>query len=571
MSFKNEKIVETKSCQKCQTSFSITDKDLEFYDKVSPIFGWEKMSIPTPILCPECRNQRRLSFWNERNLYKRECDATGKSIISIYSPDKVQKVYNQDIWWSDNWDAMDYGRNFDFSRSFFEQYKELYQEVPSMHLYVDANENSDYVNWTGWAKNLYMCFSSDHSQDSFYSGNFYYWKDSSDCLYCYGLENSYECVDCRDSNGLYYSQNCSNCDSSYFLLDCVGSSYCFASYGLRNAKYMIFNQQYTQSEYVKKITEYLSLNWESKQQLLDQIKNHLSQAGHKFYNGENNENSNGDFIINCKNAKDCFDCLDVEDSKYSYSVKWWKDLYDIFKWGHFWEKSYECFWVGENISNLLFCNCVWGNISDSLYSSYCVSTCKNLFGCVWLRNKQYCILNKQYTQDEYEKIVPKIIEKMREDQEWWEFFPAHLSPFGYNETVGNEYFPLRKGEAEEQWFNWSEYSSPFPKVDKTILASQLPDDIKNIPDDILNWAIECEVTKKPFRIIPQELKFYRKHNLPIPKRHPDQRHLDRMAMRNPRKLFERACYKCSIQMQTTYSPERPERVYCEDCYNAEVY
>ena len=107
-------------------------------------------------------------------MYKRECDATGKSIISIYSPDKVQKVYSQDIWWSDSLDAMDYGRDFDFSRSFFEQYKELYQEVPSMHLYVDANENSDYVNWTGWAKNLYMCFSSDHSQDSFYSGNFYY-------------------------------------------------------------------------------------------------------------------------------------------------------------------------------------------------------------------------------------------------------------------------------------------------------------------------------------------------------------------------------------------------------------
>jgi Zn ribbon nucleic-acid-binding protein len=59
-------------------------------------------------LCPECRQQRRLSFRNERNLYKRDCDATGKSIISIYSPDKPYKVYNQDFWWSDNWDAMDY-------------------------------------------------------------------------------------------------------------------------------------------------------------------------------------------------------------------------------------------------------------------------------------------------------------------------------------------------------------------------------------------------------------------------------------------------------------------------------
>jgi len=78
-------------------------------------------------------------------------------------------------------------------------------------------------------------------------------------------------------------------------------------------------------------------------------------------------------------------------------------------------------------------------------------------------------------------------------------------------------------------------------VDKIIPASKLPENIADIPDDILNWAIECEITKKPFRIIKEELAFYRKHNLPIPRRHPDQRHLDRMSLRNPRKLFARIC------------------------------
>ena len=107
-------------------------------------------------------------------------------------------------------------------------------------------------------------------------------------------------------------------------------------------------------------------------------------------------------------------------------------------------------------------------------------------------------------------------------------------------------------------------------MEKIIPASKLPEDISKIPDDILNWAIECEVTGKPFRIIPQELEFYRKHHLPIPRRHPDQRHLDRMKMRNPRKLFERKCDKCGEDMITTYSPERPERVYCEACYEREV-
>jgi hypothetical protein len=34
----SEKIVETKTCKHCNISFEITDKDLEFYEKVSPIF-----------------------------------------------------------------------------------------------------------------------------------------------------------------------------------------------------------------------------------------------------------------------------------------------------------------------------------------------------------------------------------------------------------------------------------------------------------------------------------------------------------------------------------------------------
>ena len=160
---------------------------------------------------------------------------------------------------------------------------------------------------------------------------------------------------------------------------------------------------------------------------------------------------------------------------------------------------------------------------------------------------------------------------MKSTGEWGEFFPSSISPFGYNETAAIEYFPLSREEAlKDGWFLWSDYEPPFPKVEKVIPASKLPDSIEDVPDDILNWAIECEVTGKPFRIIKQELEFYRKHGLPIPRRHPDQRHLDRMALRNPRKLFERACDKCGTPMITTYAPDRKESVYCEECYRKEV-
>ena len=134
---------------------------------------------------------------------------------------------------------------------------------------------------------------------------------------------------------------------------------------------------------------------------------------------------------------------------------------------------------------------------------------------------------------------------MMKTGEWGEFFPSSLSPFGYNETVAQEYYPLTKTEALTGGrFNWSDYESPFPQVEKVIPGAKIPKSITEVPDDILKWAIECEVSGRPFRIIKQELEFYRKHHLPIPHHHPDIRHEDRMKLRNARKLWERKCDKC---------------------------
>ena len=175
---------------------------------------------------------------------------------------------------------------------------------------------------------------------------------------------------------------------------------------------------------------------------------------------------------------------------------------------------------------------------------YCIDChhSEYLFGCIGLRNKQYCILNVQYTKEEYEQLVAKIIKRMEVDKQRGEFFPSFLSPFGYNETVAKEYFPLTKETASKQGFNRSDYETPFPQVEKTLEADDLPL-IQDVTEDILQQAILCERTRKPFRIIKQELEFYRKYELPLPTKHPDQRYQERIAMRNPRKLWKRTCAK----------------------------
>jgi len=221
---------------------------------------------------------------------------------------------------------------------------------------------------------------------------------------------------------------------------------------------------------------------------------------------------------------------------------------------------------GDGTNNLEYC--------DSCPSS------SNLFGCIGLRSKQYCILNKQYTKEQYEELVPKIIKHMNDMPyidskgriyKYGEFFPYEMSPFGYNETMAGYFFPLSKNEAKEKGYNWKDKIEN--KYTITKKAEELADDIKDIDDSILNEVIECSVTKKAFKITPLELQFYRRMNIPIPRVHQDERYIKRLVLRNPMKLWHRSCMKegCNNEFETSYAPERPEIIYCEQCYQKEVY
>jgi hypothetical protein len=618
-----EKVVETKICKHCWVSFDITNKDTEFYEKISPVFqrpvsleetglkewvfknlwNWKiKYQIPSPTLCPDCRQQRRLSFRNERNLYKRKCDLTKKDIISIYSPDKRYKVYEQNEWWSDKWDPLDYWIDFDFSRSFFEQFWELMKEIPLQNLNNKLLESCNYVNDCISCKWCYLTFNSIHSEDSMYSYILRNWIDCVDTDFCDKCFNSYDLIECWwNSHYLFYSAKSSKCLNSYFLFNCFKCENCICCSNLADKKYYIFNEKYSLESYEKKKNE-LFKKWFSS--LINDYKKLVNKSFTRHMFWYSNENVLWDNIFFSKNCNECYDSNHLEDCKYIYTAMETKNSQDIYLFWNNLELSYESVFVWENSYKIIFSYWCSVNCYNLLYC-YNLTWSSNCFWCIWLRNKQYCILNKQYTKEEYEELVPKIIEHMKKTGEWWEFFPSYISPFWYNETVANEYFPLSKDEVLhnrypefisgsimqeiapkhsikdtetsswlfKKWpiFNRSDYESPFPKVEKIIPASKLPDNIALIPDDILNWAIECEVTKKPFKIITQELDFYRKHNLPIPKKHPDQRHLDRIALRNPRKLFDRKCNKCWVEMKTTYSPDRKEIVYCKECYNKEVY
>ncbi|PID34831.1 MAG: hypothetical protein CR971_01235, partial [candidate division SR1 bacterium] len=211
-----ETIVATKNCTVCATEFTITDKDLEFYKKVSPSFNGEKIEIPTPTQCPKCRERRRLSFRNERKLYKRKCDFSGKEIISIYSPDKPHKVYDQKNWRSDQRDALEYGRDFDFSKTFSEQFNALFIEVPQSAFLNLRNENSEYNNFISDCKNCYYCYDIIDTEDTLYSTRI---KKIQDCVDNFDIvqsNNSYQCIVGDNLRKCYFTYHCQDCNDSQF-------------------------------------------------------------------------------------------------------------------------------------------------------------------------------------------------------------------------------------------------------------------------------------------------------------------------------------------------------------------
>src|SRR3989338_5269709 len=262
-------------------------------------------------------------------------------------------------------------------------------------------------------------------------------------------------------------------------------------------------------------------------------------------------------IFDTSNAKNCSYIADTEDPI---------DCQDV---NNHYFKGERCYNVMGALQDtnciadvfVFYCNRV--GYSDSTRDS------QDCFGCVGLNNKKYCILNKQYEKESFEKLRTQIIAEMTKAGVYGEFFPPELSPFGYNETLAQEYYPLTEKEAKERGFLWQkETTGTYGK--ETIQENEMPKTADEINEKILDQILVCKDCKKNFRITRAEFDFYKRMNLPLPHKDFECRHQDRMKKRNPRNLWNRSCMcelsshmhgkaKCLNEFETSYSPKRKEK------------
>jgi Zn ribbon nucleic-acid-binding protein len=544
-----------KNCKQCGILFEVTDEDLAFYKKISPRYKEQRFEIPPPTLCPNCRQQRRITWRNERSLYNRECSKTGKTIISQYHKDVPFPVYESSLWWSDDWDGKDYAQEVDFNRPFFSQLMELRDKVPHFPLAAMSTtlENSSYTNHVGYLKNCYLVYNSDHSEQCMYSKGVNRCFDCLDCFKVYECEGCYECMNCYNCQQCSYvwdSYNSSDCHYSYNI---IGSRNCFLSVNLQNAEYYFMNRKYAPEEYKKKLSQFKESH--SPEQTLKMLEKLKYELPIKHMNEKNTENCTGDYLVNCKNCTSCFDSEYLENSKHCFDLKKGDAIsyenYDIASFGLGVIQCYEGGTVGYNANHCLFTENVWEG-SDVHYSMLCMNNCKDLFGCVGLKKAQYCIFNKQFESKEaYEQMVSKVVNHMQETGEWGEFFPTSMSPFAYNETMAQEYFPLSKEQVESKGWKWRDKETPKSDGD---------------PDTII-----CTSTGRPFKLQAAEKEFYKKRDLPIPEYCPDERHLRRLKYRCARNLVSGNCSKCVKEFKTSSSNKSAEKLYCSPCYLQEAH
>ena len=578
---------ESRSCQNCKEDFRIDSEDFAFYARVD---------VPPPTFCSECRKERRLASRNQRSLYKRACSKCGANVPSMYHPESDFIVYCTDCYFSDSWDPMDAGTDYDFSLPFFPQFYELMKKVPQIHIEHQNNNAGNIVfsNYVYRSKDVYLSYGIIRGEGIYYSwgaenGN----RQVYDSLSFSDNENCYDIVSSTGNYNCSFLTRSHACIDSSFLFDCTNCTNCFMSANLRNKSNVFRGRQLSAEAYKEAMKQFREGSRTLQFELEREYEALMHGAIRRAYLIVHSEACTGDFITNSKNAKDSFMIQDAQDIRFGQNTtNKVTDCYDFCMAGRA-ESSYEFCVVGRGNSHLLFSY----NVGNTLNSEYCdaCDSIENCFGCVGIRNKSFCIFNKQYSEEEYKQLRAKIVEQMNEMPyvdgkgtvyRYGEYFPVTFSRFAFNETTAFEFAPRSKEDVLAMEYSYREVEQKSHKP--TVRPEDIPEKIADVTDGILSEILPCEHSSdcdhnctNAFRMIREELDMYRRLKIPIPRLCPNCRYFERFSKRVlPWKLWKRECMcdieghghngTCANAFETSYAPERPETVYCESCYQKEV-
>ena len=461
-----------------------------------------------------------------------------------------------DVWWGDAWDGLDFGSSGEPEKPFFQQFAALQRKVPREGTSVVRAENCDYNSHTRDSKNCYLCHLSIKAEGLLYSYwtvgardviEGFYTTDCELCARCSYVTNCYNCVHVLES---------ANCHDCYFSAELRSCSNCLFCCNLSGKQYHIHNRPCSRDEFEAEKNKYLNGDRNSYLEACAVLDRMLLEQPRRAQHSLRSENVVGDHILNSKDVYHAFDVLNAERGfnvtngggsfiVHSYSVG-------------FPESSHVyCSVTVRNSSQIFFSANCW-NSHQLWYCDNCVN-CKDCFGCVGLKNRRFCAFNVQYSEAEYLELLTHWKRQMLTRGEWGHFFPVELSPYCYDESAAQDFFPLER----EEILRWGWKCSP----EKVTAAHESTTASAAVSPDVM----KCTSCSHSFRVVPAERELASRLGIPISEKCPDCRLTANLRRRSPYSLVERSCAKCSIPVVTALREESARSVWCEKCFVQAVF
>lgn len=406
-----------------------------------------------------------------------------------------------------------YWRNYDFDQDFFKNFQKLFLDFPHENvLLFSNNENSEYSDQTMNTKNAYLSIGAVWVENVFYSISV---KDGSlnvfNSMNIITSENVYFWFNIINSNNIFYCKHIENCSNIWFCTSLIWCHDCIFCEWLENTSYYIKNKSYEKEQY-----------FIEKQNILSNKNNFLNIFLRQPSVNKSFSSTNviWKYIANSTNIKGWYYLHNVHTWKNLIGICWGEsvNIYDTFMWAGLpqadWYYWIMWCWWGQNVYN----SCTIPHCSNVHYC-YRIESCSFCIWCIWLINKSYCILNKQYTKKEYFELADKIFSQMDKDWILWEFFPAYINPFYFNDTAASLLDDsFSKEEMTKEGFLWRDekIKVDIPEWTEIINIGDL--DIINYGEEILKKVI-MDQSWNYYRIVRMEYDFLKKYNLPLPEIH----------------------------------------------------
>ena len=411
--------------------------------------------------------------------------------------------------------------DYDFSKDFFNNFFDLFKTIklPNLLQYYE-NENSDYADIVASCKNCYLStVIINDCENVFYS--LIVRKLCRNVFYSMFINNNSENIylsrDVAESFNIFYSAYIRNSSNIWFSSNLIWCTNCIFCNNLENASYCINNKKYDKKDFLKEKENILK----RKDEFIDFYKN-IKEVGNNINSinvkGSSIEQSldieNGYYVSNMKNARNVV---------FVWSAEWNENFYDIFNaWSMWGNDFYAIQWAWTGSSSLYCSVQIW--FSTNIFYSYHLESCSYCIWCIWLRNKSYCILNKQYNKMDWEDLAEKIFSQMDKDWILWDFFPWSLNPIYFEDSVAWMLWGFSYEEIKNAWFLSKQDDKSKNKEKENYIESFLLNNYEWY-DKSWNWFIKKDLIWKNildekwnyYKLILDEYNFLIKYSLPLPR------------------------------------------------------